>query len=119
MNKFIISESEKQRILGMHKLASSRHYLNEDTGLKTMELKWQSCDGNLNKLSDVAVENLNVSKEEDGKKLYSFTKAPNDKSEKNPDQYDFQGCVCMADCIKETFYIENDGENNIIRSSLS
>jgi len=29
MNKFIISESEKQRILNMHKSSSSRHYLNE------------------------------------------------------------------------------------------
>ena len=31
MNKFIISESEKQRILNMHKSSSSRHYLNEAT----------------------------------------------------------------------------------------
>ena len=30
MNKFIISESEKQRILNMHKSSSSRHYLSED-----------------------------------------------------------------------------------------
>lgn len=30
MNKFIISESEKQRILNMHKSSSSRNYLNED-----------------------------------------------------------------------------------------
>ena len=30
MGKFIISESEKQRILNMHKSSSSRHYLNED-----------------------------------------------------------------------------------------
>jgi len=29
MNKFIISESEKQRILNMHKSSSSRHYLSE------------------------------------------------------------------------------------------
>jgi hypothetical protein len=31
MNKFIISESEKQRILNMHKSSSSRHYLREAT----------------------------------------------------------------------------------------
>jgi hypothetical protein len=31
MNKFIISESEKQRILNMHKSSSSRHYLSEAT----------------------------------------------------------------------------------------
>lgn len=31
MNKFIISESEKQRILNMHKSSSSRHYLKEAT----------------------------------------------------------------------------------------
>ena len=31
MNKFIISESEKQRILNMHKSSSSRHYLREET----------------------------------------------------------------------------------------
>ena len=31
MNKFIISESEKERILNMHKSSSSRHYLSEGT----------------------------------------------------------------------------------------
>jgi len=31
MNKFIISESEKERILNMHKSSSSRHYLSEST----------------------------------------------------------------------------------------
>ena len=31
MNKFIISESEKERILNMHKSSSLRHYLNEET----------------------------------------------------------------------------------------
>jgi hypothetical protein len=31
MNKFIISESEKERILNMHKSSSSRHYLSEET----------------------------------------------------------------------------------------
>lgn len=31
MKKFIISESEKQRILNMHKSSSSRHYLSEGT----------------------------------------------------------------------------------------
>jgi hypothetical protein len=31
MNKFIISESEKKRILNMHKSSSSRHYLSEST----------------------------------------------------------------------------------------
>jgi hypothetical protein len=31
MNKFIISESEKERILNMHKSSSSRHYLREAT----------------------------------------------------------------------------------------
>ena len=31
MSKFIISESEKQRILNMHKSSSSRHYLREET----------------------------------------------------------------------------------------
>ena len=31
MKKFIITEDERSRILGMHKTATSRHYLNEQT----------------------------------------------------------------------------------------
>lgn len=38
MNKFIISESEKQRILEMHQNATSRQYLNEDSDNYSIEL---------------------------------------------------------------------------------
>jgi hypothetical protein len=33
MKSLLITEEEKSRILGMHKLATSNHYLNEQTSL--------------------------------------------------------------------------------------
>ena len=44
-----LTNNEKNRILEMHKKATSKFYLFENT-LPT-DIKWQSCDGKLNTLS--------------------------------------------------------------------
>ena len=43
MKKFIITEDERSRILGMHKTATSRHYLNEQVTLSadTVDELWR------------------------------------------------------------------------------
>ena len=74
-----LTTSEKNRILEMHRRAKSRFYLFENT-LPT-DIKWQSCDGNLNTLSPESISFLTPSGEENGKKLYKFTKTPEDKEQ--------------------------------------
>jgi hypothetical protein len=106
-----LTNNEKNRILEMHKKATSKFYLFENT-LPT-DIKWQSCDGNLNTLSSESISFLTPSGEENGKKLYKFTKTPEDKA----GTYDVKGCVCEDTCVTEdeSFYIEEGEGTNILR----
>lgn len=107
-----LTTSEKNRILEMHKKETSRFYLYENT--LTTDIKWQSCDGNLNVLSKQSIGFLTPSGEKNGKKLYKFTQEPKDVV----GQYDIKGCVCSDTCTsdEESFYIESgDDGTNILR----
>ena len=100
-----LTESDLTRIV--------RRVIKESTGNLPTDIKWQSCDGNLNTLSPESISFLTPSGEENGKKLYKFTKTPEDKA----GSYDVIGCVCADTCVTEdeSFYIEEGEGPNILR----
>lgn len=57
-------------------------------GVKTMDIYWQSCDGNMNKLSDES-KNLLISVSGEDKPTYTFKSIPQDK----------HGEYEIADCL--------------------
>ncbi len=101
-----LNTSEKNRILEMHRKATSRFYLLESN--LDGEIYWQSCDGEMNLLSDSAKSNMVPSGTENGKELISFKVLPEDKA-KNP-QYDIQGCVGVEDTDSKVYIEEYDGQ---------
>ena len=103
---FEINSGEKNRILEMHRRATSKFYLFESD--IDGEIYWQSCDGEMNLLSDSAKSNMVPSGTENGKELFSFKVLPEDKA-KNP-QYDIQGCVGVEDTDSKVYIEEYDGK---------
>jgi len=65
MEKFIITEEERSRIIGMHESASSRHYLNEQP--KNVSKKGS--------IKDIA--NKNFKDKKDFNQVYKMTQDPN------------------------------------------
>jgi len=94
MKQFIISESEKNRIIGMHRMATSKFFLLESNF--NDNIYWQSCDGEMNLLTNESKEMLQDAGEENGKKLYYFSEQPTEKA-KNP-KYDISGCLGVKKC---------------------
>ena len=98
--------SEKNRILEMHRNPKSKFYLFES--ILNSEIYWQSCDGEINLLSNESKSNMIPSGKESGKELFSFKKLPDDKA-KNP-EYDIQGCVGIESTESKIYIEDYDGK---------
>ena len=105
-----INTSEKNRILEMHRRARSRFYLLESD--IDGEIYWQSCDQQMNLLSNESKSNLIPAGNENGKELYSFKVLPEDIA-KDP-QYDIKGCLGIEN-TKTKVYIDEYGGKKVLR----
>ena len=101
-----LTTSEKNRILEMHRRATSKFYLFESD--IDGEIYWQSCDQEMNLLSDESKSGLKPAGNENGKELFYFEILPEDKA-KNP-QYDIQGCVGIEGKDSKVYIEEYDGK---------